>query len=163
MKKKKLSKSCKISKSLKRYHKRKQTKKDVKKVLWITALFALTGFYSNHFNPVYGSTNDFTQNNVLPQNQDRVILIKEKIAIEATKHGIDVDEALNIAWCESRHNPNAKSSISTASGLYQFINGTWKNHCKGDVFNEDDNIACFMKLYSKFPQWWECAKILNYI
>jgi hypothetical protein len=136
---------------------------DVKKVLWITALFALAGFYSNHFNPVYGSINDFTQNNVLPQSQDRIIGIKEKITIEAQKHNIDIDEALNIAHCESRHNPKAKSNISTASGLYQFINGTWKNHCKGDVFNEDDNIACFMKLYPKYPQWWECAYILGYV
>lgn len=156
--------NTKISRSLKKYHRRQKTKKDVKKVLWITALFALTGFYTNHFEPVYGYEKDFTQNNVLPQNGTREISIKEKIAIEATKHGIDVDEALAVIACESSFDPNARNQQgSTAKGLAQFIDSTWKNYCKGDVLNEDDNLACFVKLYPKYPHWWDCARILGYL
>lgn len=33
-----------------------------------------------------------------------------------------------IAWRESRNRPTAKNKTSTASGLYQFIDGTWNNY-----------------------------------
>lgn len=88
--------------------------------------------------------------------------VKEKIEMAALEANIGVDEALAVANCESRLNPKNKSRISTAKGVYQFLNGTWANYCEGDVLNEDDNIKCFMQVYHKHKAWWECAKILNY-
>jgi hypothetical protein len=125
------NKNKRISKSLKRYHKRKQTKKDIKKVLWITALFALAGFYSNHFNPVYGSINDFTQNNVLPQNQDIELKTdKDKIIhyskIECQKRGLGEQCALDIqaiAYTESRFNCKAIGDKGYSKGCMQIHQG----------------------------------------
>lgn len=37
----------------------------------------------------------------------------------------EVNTALRIIACESRGNPNAKSPISTAAGLWQFLRSTW--------------------------------------
>lgn len=88
--------------------------------------------------------------------------VKEKIEMSALEAGIGVDEALGVANCESRLNPKNASRISTAKGVYQFLNGTWQDYCSGNVFNEDDNIKCFMKIYKKHKGWWECSKILGY-
>lgn len=36
-----------------------------------------------------------------------------------------VNEAMRVMACESRGNPNAKNPSSTATGLFQFLDGTW--------------------------------------
>ena len=36
-----------------------------------------------------------------------------------------VDEAMRVMWCESGGNPEAKNPASTATGLFQFLDGTW--------------------------------------
>lgn len=62
-----------------------------------------------------------------------------------------------VIWCESRNNPLAENPSSTAKGLAQFTDTTWKNYCFGDVFNVRDNINCFKKLYPLHKNWWsEC-------
>jgi hypothetical protein len=99
----------------------------------------------------------------LVQSPDKVLTVRDKIIVEAFKAGIDPTEAVEVARCESNLNPGAKNwSGSTARGLYQFIFGTWDANCKGDVYDEDANIACFMKLYPKHKGYWECAKLLGY-
>jgi len=35
------------------------------------------------------------------------------------------DAAVSVAYCESRFDPNSKNRSSTASGLFQFLSGTW--------------------------------------
>lgn len=84
------------------------------------------------------------------------ITMEEKIANYAKIYDINIETALRIAWCESRYDPLAKNSSSSAKGIYQFIDKTWQNYCDGSVLNSDDNIQCFMILYKKNPQWWEC-------
>jgi len=74
----------------------------------------------------------------------------------ATESGVDPDKALNIAYCESKFDPIAKNPNSSASGVYQFLSQTWEFYCEGDVFNSEDNIKCFLKLYPYFSHWWEC-------
>lgn len=52
-----------------------------------------------------------------------------------------------IEHCESRGNPNAKNPHSTAKGLFQFLDGTWKHYglkhwgtLEGrDVYDPEDN------------------------
>lgn len=60
-----------------------------------------------------------------------------------------ISDFIKIARCESGFNldPNAKNPNSTATGIYQFINGTWHSYCKGkNVYNFVDNIDCFYKV-----------------
>lgn len=58
-----------------------------------------------------------------------------------------ISDFIKIAYCESGYNPNAKNPNSTATGIYQFINGTWHAYCKGkNVYNFVDNIDCFYKV-----------------
>ena len=51
--------------------------------------------------------------------------IETVIRAAAATWGADVDQLLRIAWCESRYNPAAYNASSGASGLFQFIPGTW--------------------------------------
>ena len=100
----------------------------------------------NDYNPEY-----FKQS--LPEPLFTVEgLIKEM----APKYGVNTDTALRIAFCESRFDPLAKNKNSTASGVYQFLNGTWERNCEGDVFNAEDNIRCCLEIYPKYPSYWEC-------
>lgn len=68
-----------------------------------------------------------------------------KLAV-ATKARADVKE--RIAWCESRNNPLAKNPHSTAKGIYQFLDGTWRSYAQRywgaewvnkSVLDEEDN------------------------
>jgi hypothetical protein len=51
--------------------------------------------------------------------------IESVIRAAAVTWDADVDQLLRIAWCESRYNPAAYNASSGASGLFQFISGTW--------------------------------------
>jgi len=57
--------------------------------------------------------------------------------------------AYELAKFESRLNPTAKNPNSSARGVYQFLTGTWKGFCEGDVLNAEDNISCALYLISK--------------
>lgn len=61
----------------------------------------------------------------------------------------DITKAIRIARCESNFNQYAKNPQSTAKGIYQFIDGTWRANClkDGNVYNFVDNINCFWKVY----------------
>lgn len=65
-----------------------------------------------------------------------------------------------IARSESRFNPKARNPTSSAKGLYQIVNGTWKDHnCTGNVLNAEDNIKCAVKLHDKNgTRDWDASK-----
>jgi soluble lytic murein transglycosylase-like protein len=73
------------------------------------------------------------------------------------KYGVNTDTAIRIAECESNFDTYARNPNSTASGVYQFVSTTFENYCTGDVFNPHNNIQCFMELYHKHPNWWQCV------
>jgi hypothetical protein len=57
-------------------------------------------------------------------------------------------QAFNIIWCESRGNPNAKNPRSTATGLFQILNGP---------FDPEANVRLAFQMYSKRGwQPWVC-------
>jgi hypothetical protein len=93
---------------------------------------------------------------IIKKAQVKELTVEDKIKRSAIKNGVDVNTALRIAQCESSMGKNIISKTSTARGIYQFIFKTWDTYCEGDVYDEDANIDCFMKLYNKFPYWWEC-------
>ena len=66
--------------------------------------------------------------------------------------------ALRIAECESQYGKYKENlEGSSAKGIYQFTDSTWKNYCYGDVMNDYDNINCFLKLYPDHKDWWVCS------
>lgn len=74
----------------------------------------------------------------------------------APQYGVSTETALRIGKCESRLDPFARNPRSSAKGTFQFIDKTWKHYCKGNVFNTEDNVRCFLQLYPKHPNWWQC-------
>ena len=87
----------------------------------------------------------------------RELTVEDLIVSMAKDAGLDPNTALRIAKCESSLNPMARNKHSTAKGLYQFLDRTFANYCEGDVFNPEDSIKCFIKLYPKHPNWWLCV------
>jgi hypothetical protein len=69
--------------------------------------------------------------------------VRDIIVAAANQYGIPVDYALATAQRESGFNPRAKNPNSSASGLFQFINGTWKDYGRGDVFDPYANADAF--------------------
>ena len=82
---------------------------------------------------------------ILPEPPAVVELIPQEIIAEvANREGIPVSVMLAIADAESNFNPNAKNPHSTATGIYQFLDGSWDYfNCPGSVVNARDNIECF--------------------
>jgi soluble lytic murein transglycosylase-like protein len=77
----------------------------------------------------------------------------------------DISVFIRIARAESGLNQYAKNPKSTAKGIYQFIDGTWRAYClaDGNVYNFVDNINCFYKVLAKdgFPKGlshWNASK-----
>jgi hypothetical protein len=63
----------------------------------------------------------------------------------------EIMKMIRIARCESGFNQYAKNPNSTAKGIFQFIDGTWRSNCleDGNVYNFVDNINCAWKVYQK--------------
>lgn len=75
------------------------------------------------------------------QGQIRTLVVQE-----ARKRGISDFLALELAHVESRFEPDAKNPSSSATGIYQFLLGTWNANCSGDRKNPEDNIICAMEI-----------------
>ena len=74
------------------------------------------------------------------------------------KYDVDSKLAIAIATCESDLNPRARSPFSTAKGLFQFIDGSWKYYglmkwgtLKGkSVLDYEDNAELAVWVMSEF-------------
>jgi hypothetical protein len=66
--------------------------------------------------------------------------LRSRIKAAAQERGIDPEIAVKFAQAESSLNPNAKAKTSSASGLYQVINKTWKEYGGGDKRDVDEQI-----------------------
>jgi regulator of protease activity HflC (stomatin/prohibitin superfamily) len=67
--------------------------------------------------------------------------------------------ALRIAYCESRYHPNSVNSSSGASGLFQFMPGTWAGTpwASQSPFDPVANAQAAAWLYSHYgPGRWSC-------
>ena len=75
--------------------------------------------------------------------------IVSTIWIKAHEYGIDPNLAVLLAKHESEFNPAAANSKTSAKGLFQFIDLTWRDYCAGDVFNAEDNADCALRILSE--------------
>ena len=96
----------------------------------------------------------------LPISEDRqvdVALVVYEIEKQALAYNVDVETALRIADCESDFNYKAENGVSTAKGVYQFLDGTWDwIGAEGHQFDYKENIKQFMLLYPDNKGYWEC-------
>lgn len=96
--------------------------------------------------------------NVLPVNEDKELVEPEEVrqfVLEmARREKLNVGVVDLVISCESKYDIYARNKASTAKGLAQFLDGTWSNNCKGDVFNAQHNTRCFMDNFKKYPSWW---------
>ena len=75
-------------------------------------------------------------------------IIKDKIR---AIFGSEAETAIRVAFCESSLNPFARHRKSSAKGLFQIIDSTWRHFgCIGDPLNPDDNIRCAYKVWKKY-------------
>lgn len=92
----------------------------------------------------------------VPTEQEQM---KGIIRYWSSVYSIDEKMMIFLAEIESNLNPRAKNPNSTATGLFQFLKGTWDAHCEGERTNPNDNAKCAMELYKehKLAPW--CADI----
>ena len=76
-----------------------------------------------------------------------------------------VDEALAVAWCESRYVPTAYNQSSGASGIFQHLARYWPDRAAkagwtgADIFDPEANVAVAAWLSNGGSDWshWVCA------
>jgi Transglycosylase SLT domain len=71
-----------------------------------------------------------------------------------------VQWAINIAYCESRYHPNSVNSSSGATGLFQFMAGTWSGTPWASKSRLDPvaNAQAAAWLYARYgPGRWTCS------
>lgn len=97
--------------------------------------------------------------------------IEQQIESAANVAGIDSEYAKKIAKCESGYNPSLRNwQGSTASGVFQFTEGTWRDGLKWrglnwtlqDRFDADKNIDMAM-WFVKREGWgrWACKDLVK--
>jgi len=83
------------------------------------------------------------------------------IRAAAAKYGVDPEQLLRVAYCESRYDPLAYNSVLGASGLFQIIPGTWRansvaaGYGGASVFDPvaNANVAAYMFSIGQARQW----------
>jgi len=82
--------------------------------------------------------------------------VQAMIIAMADEYGVNENDALRIANCESGYKHNAQNAVSSAGGVYQFIDSTWEAYGEGEKYNAYENIKSFMLLYPENAGMWEC-------
>ena len=100
-----------------------------------------------------GQTGPFTATNPaspqsLPQNSQAKFTpeIEQIFQQQSQQSGIPVEYYRKVAGIESMGDPRAKSPLSSASGLFQITDETWKGYGSGDRLNPVDNTTAMTKL-----------------
>lgn len=96
---------------------------------------------------------------ISPSKEDIARIITDK----ATQYGVNPQTMLRIAKCESGLDTQAKNKLSTATGTFQFLSGTWQDGVKWrglnwtledrkDINKSADMAAWFMAK-GEFERW----------
>lgn len=91
-------------------------------------------------------------------------LLQEEMTFEAEQFtelatSTPHDEVMyKIMMCESGGIATAKNPNSSAKGLYQVIDGTWRAfQCTGDPYNAEDNRRCAEKIAEDGLHHWDAS------
>ena len=87
--------------------------------------------------------------------------IADIIRAAAAKYGVDPEQLLRVAYCESRYDPLAYNATLGASGLFQIIPGTWRinsalaGYGGASVWDPvaNANVAAWMFAHNGAGQW----------
>lgn len=86
--------------------------------------------------------------------------VEALIVAYSAQYGIDPKTPKCIAFHESGYNQFSKNKRSTASGVFQYLNGTWKATDEGkaghSVFDADANVKAavkYMAIHKKTTPW----------
>lgn len=97
---------------------------------------------------------DFALGNIPSEWDDLVI---DEIFKQSAEYGVDSCIALRIAERESTFGRYENNPSSTAKGIYQFTDPTWKFiKAPGHQYDFKENIHQFMVWYPLHPEWWAC-------
>lgn len=103
-----------------------------------------TGSYSGRHHPAYQS--DPSEYTGYKYSKEEV---QELIISYSAQYGIDPSTPLCIARLESGFNQFSKNRSSTASGVFQYLSGTWKGTDEGkaglSVFDAESNVKAAVK------------------
>lgn len=84
-------------------------------------------------------------------------IVKSCIHRAVIHRHLDYGQALYIAWRESRFDPLAKNSQSTASGLYQFLTSTWAHtpYAAQSIWSAKWSSLAYAWAVSRgYASWW---------
>jgi hypothetical protein len=87
--------------------------------------------------------------------------IEAIIRAAAAKYGVDPEQLLRVAYCESRYDPLAYNGVLGASGLFQIIPGTWSANSVAAGYGgasvwdpvANANVAAWMFANFQAGQW----------
>lgn len=75
--------------------------------------------------------------------------VENLIVQYSQEYGISHDLPRRIAYCESGYNSASKNRSSSASGVFQYLTGTWRNTPEGrqglNVFDADANVRAAVR------------------
>lgn len=93
----------------------------------------------------------------VPEESDRQTQLESLIRSMAREVGYPEERAVSMAWCESSMNKFAANPVSSAKGLFQFTDGTWREiNASGHQFDAEENIKQFLIWDQVHPDWFEC-------
>jgi hypothetical protein len=116
------------------------------------------------------------------KNEPKIELIRPQFKVEANEQvsppaeprtlieeieyvfGDQAELAKKVAFCESSLIPTRRSKISSAKGLFQIIDSTFRTFkCSGDPLNYVDNIRCAKTIYDYYGEFgtrggWEASQ-----
>ena len=124
-------------------------------------LDALTASSSDLLKRINGLNSQIAAANRPPASGSYTLSQQQVIAIiraAAAQYGANGDQMVRVARCESSFNPHAYDAGSGASGLFQFMPGTFYGHGGHDIWDATDqsNVAARMFANGQSGQW-SCA------
>jgi hypothetical protein len=93
-----------------------------------------------------------------------VITPKEELYALGIEYGLSelqIGQLYRIMLCESKGDPVARNKHSTAKGLFQFLDSSWKRWGNDqDVFDQSANIDAAIRYYkhSGSAPWSQCVR-----